>query len=107
MRITVRFALKQPFPDFLSFLPMWFIANPKQVMANQEGDDYGQKYLTANAAGSGPFTIKRWDGQTVMALEASPGYWKGWPMAEADRPAGVIFRVMREDGPRKGRAATR
>ena len=50
---TVRFTMRQPFPDFLSFLPMWFIVNPKQVLANQEGDDYGQKWLISNAAGSG------------------------------------------------------
>lgn len=98
---TVRFTLNQPYPDFLAFLPLWFIANPKQVMANQEGEDYGQKWLTTAAAGSGPFRIKRWDGQSVMALEAVPDYWKGWPMAEADRPAGVIFRVMRESSARK------
>ncbi|MBR0650816.1 ABC transporter substrate-binding protein [Roseomonas terrae] len=98
---TVRFTLDRPYPDFLSFLPLWFIVNPKQVTANAEGDDDGQKWLTANAAGSGPFRIRRWDGQSVMALEAVPDYWKGWPMPEPERPAGVIFRVMRESAPRK------
>ncbi|TPG44283.1 ABC transporter substrate-binding protein [Roseomonas nepalensis] len=98
---TVRFTLEQPYPDFLSFMPLWFITNPKQVMANQEGDDDGQKWLTTAEAGSGPFRIRRWDGQSVMSLEAVPDYWKGWPMAEADRPAGVIYRVMRESSPRK------
>jgi peptide/nickel transport system substrate-binding protein len=63
---TVRFTLERAYPDFLSFLPLWFIANPKQVTANAEGDDDGQKWLTANEAGSGPFRIRRWDGQTVM-----------------------------------------
>jgi peptide/nickel transport system substrate-binding protein len=98
---TVRFTLERPYPDFAAFLPLWFIVNPKQVAANLDGEDDGQKWLTTNAAGSGPFRIRRWDGQTVMSLEAVPEYWKGWPMAEADRPAGVIFRVMRESAPRK------
>lgn len=98
---TVRFTLDRPYPDFLSFLPLWFITNPKQVMANEEDGDYGQKWLTTAEAGSGPFRIRRWDGQTVMSLEAVPDYWKGWPMSEADRPAGVIYRVMRESAPRK------
>ncbi|MES2712783.1 MAG: ABC transporter substrate-binding protein [Pseudomonadota bacterium] len=98
---TVRFTLERAYPDFIAFLPLWFIVNPKQVEANLDGDDDGQKWLTNNAAGSGPFRIRRWDGQTVMALEAVPEYWKGWPMSEADRPAGVIFRVMRESAPRK------
>ena len=34
--------------------------NPKQVMANEQGGDLGQKWLTDNEAGSGPFKIKRW-----------------------------------------------
>jgi len=94
---TVRITLTQPYGAFLSFIPLWFVVNPKQVT----GEDYGQKFLTDGDAGSGPYRIKRWDGQAVMALDAVPDYWKGWPMAEADRPAGVIYRVVREPAPRK------
>ena len=94
---TVRMHLSAPYGAFLSFIPLWFIVNPKQVT----GDDYGQKFLTDGDAGSGPFRIKRWDGQAVMALDAVPDYWKGWPMPEAERPAGVIYRVIREPAPRK------
>ena len=94
---TVRITLKEPYGPFLSFVPLWFIVNPKQV----GGDDDGQKFLTDGDAGSGPFRIKRWDGQAVMALDAVPDYWKGWPMADAERPAGVIYRVIREPAPRK------
>ena len=98
---TVKLTLTQPYGAFLSFIPLWFIVNPKQVTAAQVGDDYGQKFLTDGDAGSGPFKIRRWDGQAVMALDAVPDYWKGWPMAAADRPAGVIYRVIREPAPRK------
>ncbi len=95
---TVRIKLNAPYGAFLSFIPLWFIVNPKQIAGQ---DDYGQKFLTDGDAGSGPFRIKRWDGQAVMALDAAPDYWKGWPMAEANRPAGVIYRVIREPAPRK------
>jgi peptide/nickel transport system substrate-binding protein len=98
---TVRFTLKHAFPGFLSFMPCWYIVNPKQVQANIQDDDYGQKFLTAGDAGSGPFKINRWDSQAVMALDAVPDYWKGWPMPAADRPAGVILRVIREGAARK------
>ena len=98
---TVRMTLTQPYGAFLSFIPLWFIVNPKQVMAAQIGEDYGQKFLTDGDAGSGPFRIKRWDGQAVMALDAVADYWKGWPMPAGDRPAGVIYRVIREPAPRK------
>jgi peptide/nickel transport system substrate-binding protein len=97
---TVKVSLKTPYGAFLSFVPLWFIVNPKQVIANL-GDDYGQKFLTTGDAGSGPFKINRWDPQGVMALDAVADYWKGWPMAAADRPAGVIYRIVREPAPRK------
>ena len=42
------------------FVPWWYVMNPKQVMANEQGGDLGQKWLTENEAGSGPFKIKRW-----------------------------------------------
>ncbi len=32
---TVRITLTQPYGAFLSFIPLWFIVNPKQVMANR------------------------------------------------------------------------
>ena len=98
---TVKIVLDNPYPAFLSFVPWWFIVNPKQVMANVADDDYGQKWLTTNEAGSGPYRIKRWDPQAVMVLDAVPGYWKGWPMPEAERPAGVIYRIIREPAARK------
>jgi peptide/nickel transport system substrate-binding protein len=98
---TVKLTLTQPYGAFLSFIPLWYVVNPKQVIPATIGDDYGQKFLTDGDAGSGPFKIKRWDGQAVMALDAVPDYWKGWPMPEADRPAGVIYRVIREPAPRK------
>lgn len=94
---TVRITLNAPYGPFLSFLPLWFIVNPKQLA----GDDDGQKFLTDGDAGSGPFRIKRWDGQAVMALDAVPDYWRPWPMPEPLRPAGIIYRVIREPAPRK------
>jgi len=98
---TVAFTLKSVFAGFLSFMPWWFIVNPKEVMAHAENGDYGQKYLTDHAAGSGPFKIRRWDPQAVMDLAAVPDYWKGWPEGDAKRPAGIIYQVIREPAPRK------
>lgn len=91
---TIRFTLEQPFAPFLSFLPWWYVMNPEQVMAHAEDGDYGQGWLTENAAGSGPFMIKRWEQGTLYELERNDDYWKGWPM---EKPlAGVIYRLMRE-----------
>jgi peptide/nickel transport system substrate-binding protein len=98
---TVRFTLERPFAPFLSYVPWWYIVNPRQVMANQEGNDLGRKWLTENAAGSGPFKLRRFDGNALIHLDAVPDYWKGWPMAGNDRLSGIIYRIIREAAPRK------
>jgi peptide/nickel transport system substrate-binding protein len=102
---TVQMKLPRPFPGFISFVPWWFIVNPKQVKAHEANGDYGQQWLTANEAGSGPFRVRHWDGQSVMDLAAVPDYWKGWPEGEKNRPAGIIYRVIREPAPRRAALA--
>ncbi|MBI2216625.1 MAG: ABC transporter substrate-binding protein [Candidatus Rokubacteria bacterium] len=91
---TIRFTLTRPYAPFLSFLAWWYVMNPKQVLANEQGGDMGQKWLTTNAAGSGPFRIKRWQLGTLYEIEAVDGYWKGWP--SKDRVGGVIYKIVRE-----------
>jgi peptide/nickel transport system substrate-binding protein len=98
---TVTMTLKQPFPGFIAFVPWWYIVNPKEVMANVKNNDYGQEYLTAHEAGSGPFKINRWDPQAAMVLDAVPDYWRGWEEGDANRPSGLIFQVIREPAPRR------
>jgi len=91
---TIQFVLSQPYSPFLSFVPWWYVMNPKQVLANEQGGDLGQKWLTDNAAGSGPFKIKRWQQGVLYELEAVDNYWKGWP--SKDHVAGVIYKLVRE-----------
>ena len=91
---TIRFTLTQPYAPFLSFVPWWYVMNPKQVMANEQGGDLGQKWLTTNAAGSGPFRVKRWQPGVLYEIEAVDNYWKGWP--SKDRVGGVILKIVRE-----------
>ena len=98
---TVRFTLERPFAPFLSYVPWWYIVNPRQVMANQDGNDLGRKWLTENGAGSGPFKLRRFDGNALIHLDAVPDYWKGWPMADGERVSGIIYRIIREAAPRK------
>ena len=97
---TVKFELKAPYAPFLSFLPWWFVVNPAQVQANEVNGDYGEAWLTENAAGSGPFRIGRWEPNVLYELESVADYWKGWPQADK-RPAGVIYRIIREPAAQK------
>ncbi len=96
---TVRFELSDPFAPFLSFVPWWYIVNPAQVMAHQEGDDMGQKWMTDHEAGSGPFKIKRWEHGVLYELEAVQDYWKGWPQKKP--LAGIIYKLIREAASQK------
>ncbi len=98
---TVRFTLERPFAPFISYVPWWYIVNPKQVLANVSEGDYGRKWLTENAAGSGPFKLRRFDGNSLIHMDTHAAYWKGWPMGEANRLAGAIFRIVREAAPRR------
>jgi peptide/nickel transport system substrate-binding protein len=98
---TVRFTLTRPMPSFLTFIPLWFIVNPKQVQANVVNNDYGEAWLTGNAAGSGPFRLRRFEPQSVIHLDAVPDYWKGWPQGEARRLSGFIYRIVREPAARR------
>jgi len=93
---TIQFNLSQPYAPFLSFLPWWYVMNGKQVLASEQGGDLGQKWLTTNAAGSGPFKIKRWEQGVLYELEAVDNYWKGWP--SKDHVGGVIYKIVREAG---------
>ena len=98
---TVRFNLKATFPAFITYIPLWFIVNPRQVMANQTNNDCGEAWLTTNDAGSGPFKLRRFEPQSVIQLDAVEDYWKGWPMAAQNRLAGAIYRIVREPAPRR------
>lgn len=98
---TVQFTLSKSYGPFISVVPWWYIVNPKQVKANEVDGDWGQKWLTENEAGSGPFKPKRWQQNVLYELEAVGDYWKGWPQGPKNRPAAVIYRVIREPAAQK------
>jgi len=83
---TIQFTLTVPYPAFLTFMPLWYIVNPKQIAANTVNDDYGQKFLTDGDAGSGPFKIKRWTAR------------RSWPSMRS-RTTGRAGRWMRPIDP--------
>jgi peptide/nickel transport system substrate-binding protein len=99
---TLRIVLTTPFADLpwlLGYGGQTFIANPEEVMAHEENGDKGEGWLLENAAGSGPFKVKRWEPGTVYELEAVPDYWRGWP--EGGRVDGVIWRIIRDSAERR------
>ena len=89
---TVSFTLDRPFAAFASFVPWWYVMNPKQVMANEVDGDYGQKWLTENEAGSGPYKLKRVEQGTLYEIERVADYWRG----HKGELGGIIYKLIRE-----------
>ncbi|WP_299843847.1 ABC transporter substrate-binding protein [uncultured Jannaschia sp.] len=92
---TVEFTLDRPYAPFLGFLPWWYVVNPAQVEEHVEGDDMGAAWLAQNEAGSGPYTLERFDQGTSYWLKRNDDYWKGFPY-ERDDMGGIIYRIVRE-----------
>ncbi len=62
-----------------------------EAMKHEVDGDYAAAWLTSNSAGSGPFTLSRWDANDVVILDRFDGYWR--TPATLRR---VIFRNMPE-----------
>jgi peptide/nickel transport system substrate-binding protein len=95
---TVQFTLDQPYGPFPDILTWLFIVNSAMVEANQ-GDDDGQTFLAAHEAGSGPFTMGRWQPGELYEFNAVADYWRGWP--NDNHPTSVIRQVMVEASTRR------
>lgn len=88
---TVRFDLAVPFAAFLQVLPWVFIVEKALVEANL-GDDLGESWMMTNTAGSGPFTVARFQVGTLYHLARAPEAWQ----ASGGNLDGVIWQITRE-----------
>lgn len=61
-------------PVVLSVLtsPVASIVDSKLALANEKDNDFGNRWLSTNAAGSGAFILKSYQPQNVIVLENSP-----------------------------------
>jgi peptide/nickel transport system substrate-binding protein len=96
---TLKIVLTQPFAELPWILNDQYVMNPKLVMDSAVGDDEGAAWLIDHEAGSGPFTIKRWEPGTLYEFEAVPDYWRGWPGEK--RLDGFIWKINREAASRR------
>jgi peptide/nickel transport system substrate-binding protein len=72
--LTLEIALLNHFAPFDLILPFLFIANPA-VVAENAGDDDGESWLMQNAAGSGPYTISRFEPGSIYQFDRFADYW--------------------------------
>ena len=89
---TLRITLDRAYAPFVTFLPWWFVMNPKELMANEVDGDMGQKWLSENEAGSGPFKLIRVEPSRLWEVERVQDYWRGF----AGKLGGIIFKTIRE-----------
>ncbi len=95
---TLTVTLLKPFAPFDAVLPWLFVANPATVQANDSGGDEGEAWLKENAAGSGPYTIKRWEIGSVYEFERNPNYWyTGFP----NLVDSFVWRIIRESSTKR------
>jgi peptide/nickel transport system substrate-binding protein len=77
--------LKTPVDPFLDYMACPYgpkATSPTAVAAHAVGGDLGQKWLTTNDAGTGPYQITEFVPSQHYVLEAFPGYWGPQPQAK-------------------------
>lgn len=75
---TVEFTLNRPFAPFIASLTQLFIVDSQLVQANEQNGDYGQAFLDANDAGSGPYTLGDWNRESEIHFDYFEEYFLGW-----------------------------
>jgi peptide/nickel transport system substrate-binding protein len=95
---TVQVDLISPFAPFDLILPYMLIANPA-IVAENAGDDDGESWLLENAAGSGPYTIVRFEPGSLYQFDRFPDYWN------TDLTDGMVdtfvWRIIRESSTKR------
>ena len=74
----VVFELTKPYAPFVASLTQLFVVDSKLLEENASGDDYGQGYLEDHDAGSGPYTLDKWNRETEISFAKFDNYFKGW-----------------------------
>jgi peptide/nickel transport system substrate-binding protein len=76
---TVVFHLDKPNNAFLAGLRFLLIVSPKAVHDNDKGGDNAEGWLRDHTAGTGPYTLEKWEPNIIHVARKNPGYWRGWP----------------------------
>ena len=88
---TVEFDLRQPSAIFIATLHDLYVVNSALVKRNERNGDWGQEWISRNDAGSGSFTLQRFDPARGFLARRYDGHFLG--------PAGLAeidFRYVAE-----------
>ncbi len=94
---TVEVRLDRPYGSFRAAIPTLCIVNPAVIKAHEENGDWAEKWLVRNEAGSGAFSLVKYDTATGFVMTRFPGHWRGWREKYVDE---VEIRLIRETSSR-------
>jgi len=69
------------------------VMDEKTIMANAEGNDYGNKYLATHTACVGPYRLVKWNAGESVVLQANDEYWGHKPQLKR-----ILIRHVAEPG---------
>ncbi|CAN5444682.1 ABC transporter substrate-binding protein [soil metagenome] len=96
---TLKVTLTKSFAPFDAVLPWLFVANPTLVQANDVDGDEGEAWLASNEAGSGPYTISKWEIGSSYQFDLWADYWfkpEGVTMVDS-----MIWQIIRESSTKR------
>jgi peptide/nickel transport system substrate-binding protein len=96
---TLKVTLTKSFAPFDAVLPWLFVANPAVVQANEVDGDEGEAWLASNEAGSGPYTISKWEIGSSYQFDKWADYWfqpEGVTMVDS-----LIWQIIRESSTKR------
>lgn len=75
---TITFSLNKAYAPFVSSLTQLFVVDSELLKENEQDSDYGQAFLADNDAGSGPYTLGKWERESQIEFHSFDDYWLGW-----------------------------
>jgi len=67
------------------------VLDSKTVQQHAVNNDWGNRWLTTNEAGSGPFMLETWQAKDVLRMQRNPHYWR-----ETPKMSRVVLRHFQE-----------
>lgn len=83
--------LKKPNLAFLGALSLVYVVD-SQLAAQNEGADKGQKWMSANDAGSGAYTLTGYNPNQQVSFKRVDNHWTG----RDGRPGNIVIRIITE-----------
>ncbi|WP_312927900.1 ABC transporter substrate-binding protein [Pseudescherichia sp.] len=67
------------------------VLDSKTVQSHEVNNDWGNRWLTTNEAGSGPFMLETWQAKDVLRMKRNPDYWR-----EEPKMSRIVLRHFQE-----------